>query len=296
MALWQTEHVIDKLHNLWPECQFTIKKIKTQGDEVLDVPLAKIGGRGLFVNEIEAFLAAGEIDLAVHSLKDMPSKTTAGLVLAAITEREDPRDALVSRDNVPLAGLPSGARIGTSSPRRASQLLAFRPDLQLVNMRGNLDTRLRKAKSDAYEGAILAVAGLKRMGWDDQICESIPIEVCVPAIGQGALAIEARESDVQTRALVAPLDDFATRVGVTAERAFMYALGGGCQAPVGALGQLIGAELQLQGVVASLDGKRVLRERVAGSPEHAEQLGRDLAAIMLSLGAGEILDASRVEG
>ncbi len=293
MALWQTNYIIEKLRHSWPEYEFSVKKIKTQGDEVLDVPLAKIGSQGLFVKEIENALFAGDIDLAVHSLKDMPSQITPGLTLAAITEREDPRDALVSRDNLPLARLPTGARIGTSSPRRSSQLLAFRPDLQLVDMRGNLDTRLRKARSVDYDGAVLAAAGLKRMGWADQIAEYIPLEICLPAIGQGALAIETRADDAETRALVAPLDDAATRAAVAAERAFMRALGGGCQAPVGALGQVAHGQLHLEAVVASLDGRRVLRERVSGPPELADELGCDLALALISLGAGEILDRSR---
>ncbi len=255
--------------------------------------MAKIGTQGVFVKEIENALFAGDIDLAVHSLKDMPSQITPGLTLAAITEREDPRDALISRDNLPLDKLPAGARIGTSSPRRASQLLAHRPDLLLVNMRGNLDTRLRKARSVHYDGAILAAAGLKRMGWADQITEYIPFEVCLPAVGQGALAIETRENDEETKKLVAPLNDRATNAAVTAERAFMRALDGGCQAPVGALGQIVNGELHLEGVVASLDGQRVVRERISGPPERADQLGCDLALVAISLGAGEILDSSR---
>ncbi|MCL5265912.1 MAG: hydroxymethylbilane synthase [Chloroflexi bacterium] len=293
MALWQSEHVIEKLRHLWPDHRFSIKKITTQGDEVLDVPLARIGGRGLFVKEIESALISGEIDLAVHSLKDMPSQIASGLELAAIGEREDARDVLVSRDNLSLAQLPPGARIGTSSPRRAAQLLAYRPDLQLVNMRGNLDTRLRKARSEDYEGAILAAAGLIRMGWAGYISEYIPMDVCLPAIGQGALAIETRAGDEDVERLVAPLDHKETRAAVVAERALMRALGGGCQAPVGAYGLAQGNVLELRGVVASLDGERVLRERIAGSAGQAEQLGQELANILLSLGAAEILEAAK---
>lgn len=290
LALLQTNSVVERLRRLWPKYEFRIKIIKTRGDEVVHVPLAKIGSQGVFVKEIETALLAGEIDLAVHSLKDMPSQITPGLTLVAILEREDVRDVLVSRDNVPLERLPSGARIGTSSPRRAAQLLAFRADLRLIDMRGNLDTRLRKARSAEYDGAILAAAGLKRMGWTDQISEFISTDICLPAVGQGALAVEVRAADERIRELALPLDHPETRAAVIAERSFMRALGGGCQAPVGALGRVVDGVLRLEGVVARLDGSLVLRECLSGSPEMAEQMGCDLAMALIARGAGEILD------
>jgi hydroxymethylbilane synthase len=226
----------------------------------------------------------------------MPSKLEERYYLAAITEREDPRDVLISRDGLSLTDLPTGARLGTSSPRRASQLLAYRPDLVLIDMRGNLDTRLRKSKSPDYDGAVLAAAGLRRIGWSDQITEYIPFEINLPAVGQGALAIEVRADDDVTRSLLAPLNDANTRAAVTAERAFMSTLGGGCQAPVGALGEIQDDSLQLRGVVAQLDGKRLIRQTVAGQPSEAEELGRRLAETMLALGAGEILaEAKRLQ-
>lgn len=293
LALWQTEHVVNRLRAFWPNREFDITRIKTQGDQVLDVPLAKIGGQGVFVKELENALLAGEIDLAVHSLKDMPSQITPGLEFGAISEREDPRDVLVSRLNLPLAQLPPGAKVGTSSPRRSAQVLAARPDLQMVDLRGNLDTRLRKALTEDYDAMILAAAGIIRLGFQDRVVEYLPFEVCLPAVGQGALAIEIRRGDEETAGLVQRLDNPEARAAVTAERAFMRALEGGCQAPVGAYGTSVDGRLWLRGAVVALDGGRVIREELKGSSAEAERIGEQLAEKAISQGAREILEEAR---
>ncbi|MBI4319169.1 MAG: hydroxymethylbilane synthase [Chloroflexi bacterium] len=293
LALWQTEHVIEQLRRVWPDRQFTIEKIKTEGDQVLDVPLASIGSRGLFVKEIENALISGRVDLAVHSLKDLPSQLTPGLTLAAISKREDVRDVLVSRDNQTLDELPPGAHVGTSSPRRAAQIMAYRPDLQVINLRGNLDTRLRKATTAQYDAVVVAAAGVIRLGLQERITQYLPMSICVPAIGQGALAIEARAEDEELILLVAPLDDADVRASVTAERSFMRALGGGCQAPAGAYGRAEGQRLEIEAVVATPDGTRVMRERLAGARDDAERIGQELALSMLQKGAAEILAGSK---
>lgn len=293
LALWQTEHIANKLRTLWPDCEFVIKKIKTQGDRVLDVPLAKVGSQGLFVKEIENALLSGEIDLGVHSLKDMPSQLTAGLEFGAISQREDPRDVLVSRLGVTLAALPPGARVGTSSPRRSAQLLALRPDLTIADLRGNLDTRLRKAMAEDYDAMVLAAAGIKRLGFQDRIVEYLPLDRCLPAVGQGALAVEIRQGDSRIARLVGPLDASDVHVAVTAERAFMRALGGGCQAPVGSYGLVQDGELWLRGVVAALDGRRVVRVELRGDAAEPELLGARLANVAISQGAKEILEEAK---
>lgn len=285
--------MVSRLRQYWPDREFAITKIKTQGDQVLDVPLAKIGGRGLFVKEIENALLDGEIDLAVHSLKDMPSQITPGLEFGAISDREDPRDVLVSRLNLPLTQLPRGARVGTSSPRRSAQILAARPDLRMVDLRGNLDTRLRKALTEDYDAMILAAAGILRLGFPERIVERIPFDVCLPAVGQGALAIEIRQGDTETAALVHPLDNSDVHTAVTAERAFMRALGGGCQAPVGGYAVADEGRLWLRGVVAALDGSRQIREELRGNLIEPELLGETLAEVAIARGATEILDAAR---
>lgn len=293
MALWQTEHIVNRLRESCPDREFVIQRIKTQGDRVPDVPLAKIGSPGLFVKEIESALLEGKIDLAVHSLKDMPSKLTPGLEFGAIAEREDPRDVLVSRLGLPLSGLPNGARVGTSSPRRSAQLLALRPDLKMVDARGNLDTRLRKALTADYDAMVLAAAGIIRLGLQERIVEYLPLSGCLPAVGQGALAVEIRQGDGEIAALVSRLDNRAVRAGVTAERAFMRALEGGCQAPVGAYGVVERGKLWLRGAVAALDGSRVIRVELRGDAAQAELLGARLAEMAIERGAREILEAAR---
>ncbi|MHB0977101.1 MAG: hydroxymethylbilane synthase [Candidatus Aquicultorales bacterium] len=289
LALWQSNHVADRLRRA-AGVEVELKRIKTMGDRILDAPLAKIGDKGLFVKEIENEMLEGTIDLAVHSLKDMPTAVPEGLTLGAILEREDPRDALISRDRTALADLPKGARIGTSSLRRRAQLLKYRPDLKLVDVRGNLDTRVRKIEEGQFDGIILASAGLKRLGWEDRITERIPSEISLSAVGQGAIVVEVRADDDFVNELMGHLDHNETRVAVVAERALMRRLEGGCQIPIGALGRLTeGGCLTLDAMVASLDGSRLVRDSIEGDPADAEALGEELAEMLLDQGADEIL-------
>jgi hydroxymethylbilane synthase len=245
----------------------------------------------VFVKEIENAVLSGDVDVAVHSLKDMPSAMTPGLILPAFTTREDPRDVLVTRHRCTLAELPKGAKVGTSSPRRAAQVKALRPDVQIVELRGNVDTRLRKAAEEDYDGIILAAAGLIRMGWETEISEYLDPEVCLPAVGQGAMAVQVRSDDADTIETIATVDDSKTRAEVVAERAFLSALGGGCQVPFGALGKADDGALELEGMIAAPDGSRVIRASVDGRSDEAESLGKALAEKMMGMGAGEILDA-----
>ena len=261
----------------------------TKGDRVLDAPLAKIGGKGLFTKELEQAMLAGEIDLAVHSLKDMPTELPEGLMLAAVTERFDPGDAVVSPRYRTLANLPPGAKVGTSSLRRRAQLLAKRPDLEIVSLRGNVNTRLKKLEEENFDAIILAVAGLKRLGFHDRITEILPREICLPAVGQGALAIEARADDEATLSLIAFLDDAATRAAARAERAFLARVEGGCQVPVGVYAEAADEALEMEAVIASIDGERLYRRKKAGSTLDAEKIGRALAEELLAMGGKEIL-------
>jgi len=254
LALWQANHIreaIEKEHGATVE----ILNVKTTGDKILDAPLSKVGGKGLFVKEIEEAILEGRADLAVHSLKDVPTKLPDGLGLTAYTQREDARDALISGDGKGLADLPEGARIGSSSLRRQCQLLKVRPDLLITSLRGNLDTRLRKVEEGRYDAIILAAAGMKRLGWEDRISEFIPADILLPAIGQGALGIECRADDKQVIDLISFLDHHDTSVAVRAERAFLARLEGGCQVPIAAYGEVDGNMLRLRGLVGSLDGK-----------------------------------------
>jgi hydroxymethylbilane synthase len=322
LALQQAEWVKTRLEERYKDLDVRLKKLKTTGDMILDVPLAQVGGKGLFVKEIEEALLRQEIDLAVHSMKDVPTFLPLGLHLTAITDREDPRDVFISRDGRPLKDLRPGARIGTSSLRRQAQLLNFRPDLQIVQLRGNLDTRLRKltqSSSDGdLDGIILAAAGLKRMGWLDKITEYLPYEISLPAVGQGALGIECRVKDAMTNQRLEFLDHPETRCCVLAERAFLGRLEGGCQVPIAAHGRIeqgptsglasggpgrggIGGAtalhgppqmnviLKLDGLVSSVDGKRLIRDSVQGLLEEAENLGVKLADRLISHGAEGIL-------
>ena len=292
LALHQTNWVVGELRARSPDLCVDVRTIKTKGDKILDVPLAKIGDKGLFVKELEAALLNGEIDFAVHSAKDLPTGIPDGLCIAAFPERVDPSDVLIS--NGPgLADLPGGARIGSSSLRRRAQLLNFRADLDICDLRGNLDTRLRKLERGEFDAIVLAYAGLHRMGWADRITEKIPIEICLPAVGQGALAIEARQDD-EVIAILQALDHADTRSAVTAERSLMRALEGGCQVPIGALGTVEGGKLVLQAVVASLDGRKLSMGDVSG--DDPEAVGKRLAEILLSAGAREILDTLRTQG
>jgi hydroxymethylbilane synthase len=285
LALWQARWVSAQLTALGHECRIEI--IKTTGDKITDVPLAKVGTKGLFTKEIEEALLEGRADLAVHSLKDLPTELPAGLVLAAVPEREDPRDAVVGKR---LADLPAGAKVGTSSLRRSAQLRKLRPDLTIESVRGNLDTRLRKLDEGQYDAILLAAAGLKRLGWGGRIAEILPAETMCPAVGQGALAIETRASGAGFDAVQA-MDHADTHSAVLAERGVLRALGGGCQVPIGAHATVEGRRLQLLGVVASPDGVEVIRGTASGAANQAESLGRALGNELLERGARRILDA-----
>ena len=289
LAMRQAELVARILRNRWPDLEVTLIPIKTSGDKLLDVQLSQVGGKGLFVKEIEEALLADQIDLAVHSLKDLPVTLPSGLRLGAIMVREDPLDALVARDGLQFTGLPTGSRIGTSSLRRQVQLLHRRPDLQIVPLRGNVETRLRKLETLGLDAVVLAAAGLIRLGLQDRITERLQPELSLPAIGQGALAIEIREDDQRVASLVDGLDDRDTRLATASERAFLRRLGGSCVTPIAAFGQIEGESLQLAGMVASLDGKRMVRQVRRGDAGAPEEVGHALAEQLLAAGAEEIL-------
>jgi len=291
LALWQANWVKSLLLETNPGIAIDTHVIKTQGDKILDVPLAKVGGKGLFVKEIEQAMLSGDIDLAVHSMKDMPADIPAGLQIAAIPQRETPHDVLIATRGRRLAALPAGALIGTSSLRRSAQLLALRPDLTIVPLRGNLDTRLKKLDAGQMDAIVLAAAGVKRLGLAKRITEVFDEQIMLPAVGQGALCIETRGRDDATTSLVAPLEDGATRTVVSGERAFLNRLQGGCQVPVAAHGKLWGNRFTLQGLVASIDGKQVIREQLSGSAHDSRQVGLDLAERLLGRGADAILES-----
>ena len=291
LALAQTEIVLASLRQAHPDVVFELKHIHTGGDRDQKTPLAQIGGQGIFVKDIENTLLAGEIDVAIHSLKDMPTIQPEGLTLGAILAREDPRDALVSRRGESLAGLPEGARIGTGSLRREAQLRAVRPDLQILPLRGNVDTRLRKSATDDYDAVVLATAGLIRLGFGARITEVLPLSVMLPAVGQGAIAVEVRSGDTAVLDLVRKLDDAATRAATEAERGFLRELGGGCHVPIAAHGRATGNGLWLRGLVAHPSGQPILRGAVNGSSERAQALGADLARQLLAQGASDLLSA-----
>jgi hydroxymethylbilane synthase len=290
LALFQANWVKEKLVQAHPHLQVTLIKIKTTGDQIQDAPLAKIGGKGLFVKEIEESLIKKKIDLAVHSIKDVPAILPLGLNLSAITKREDPRDVFISKDGTSLNDLSQGAKIGTSSLRRQAQLLHFRSDFQMVPLRGNLDTRLKKIKAMNLDGIVLALAGVKRLGLEERITEIIPTEISLPAIGQGALGIETRIDDKKVEERIQFLNDEDSWIAVSAERAFLRKLEGGCQVPIAAFARIFGTALQIDGLVGTIDGKRLIRHHKEGSVEKAESLGIELAEILLNKGAKEILD------
>jgi hydroxymethylbilane synthase len=290
LALYQANWVKEKLIQAHPDLNVTLIKIRTTGDKIQDGPLAKIGGKGLFVKEIEEALLQGRIDLAVHSIKDVPTEFPKGLHLSVITQREDPRDALIAKDGKKLKDLPQKAKIGTSSLRRQAQLLHFRGDLELVSLRGNLDTRLRKLKTMNLDGIVLALAGVKRLGLGEEITEIIPTEISLPAIGQGALGIETKMDDKEVEDQIQFLNDPDSRIAISAERAFLKKLEGGCQVPIAALAKIVGMVLLIEGLVGTLDGKRLIRGHLEGPLEKAESLGIQLAESLLEAGAREILD------
>jgi len=290
LALFQANWVKDQLIHAHPALKVSLIKIKTTGDKIQDAPLAKIGGKGLFVKEIEEALIRRKIDLAVHSIKDVPTQFPEGLHLSVITKREDPRDVLISRERKTLRELPRGAKIGTSSLRRQAQLLHYRSDFELLPLRGNLDTRLKKLKMMNLDGIVLALAGVKRLGLEEKITEIISTDISLPAIGQGALGIETRQDDGMIEEQIQFLKDRDSWIVVSAERSFLKKLEGGCQVPIAAFARTAGATLQIEGLVGTIDGKRILRERVEGDLDEPESLGTKLADILLSKGAKAILD------
>lgn len=308
LALWQADFVIGELRKRYPDLAIEKRLMTTKGDKILNAPLAKIGGKGLFTKELETAMLAGEIDIAVHSLKDMPVVVPEGLVITAVTERADAGDALVSQRYGSFAALPEGAKVGTSSLRRRAQLLHARPDLQIVDLRGNVNTRLRKLEEENFDGIILACAGLKRLGFGERIRQVLPQSLCLPAVGQGALAIESRIDDRETRELLSFLDDGITRACTAAERGFLATVEGGCQVPVGVYAQPVdnadiledahtgkAEAIRVEAVIASLDGRKLFRDSVEGAADEAEFLGISLANKLLDMGGREILRSLGIE-
>ena len=291
LALWQSNYIKDCLEKKYPDCEVRLQKIVTKGDKILDVPLSKIGGKGLFTKEIETALLEGEVDLAVHSLKDMPTKLPDGLCLTAITRRAVVGDAFVSNKYRTFAEMPAGAVLGTSSLRRKAQLLARRPDLDIRDLRGNVDTRLRKLDDGQYDAIILAAAGLTRLGYGDRIKETLPCDFCIPAVGQGALAIECRSDNTEVRNLLKFLNHPETKSCTDAERAFLGLVEGGCQVPIGVHADIANDTMHITAIIASLDGSTLIRDEIDGDPADAIVLGKTLGNRMLEKGGREILDA-----
>jgi len=290
LALWQANWIKSLIEEEHEDLNVTLTTIKTSGDKIQDVPLAKVGGKGLFTKEIEESLSRYETDIAVHSMKDVPMKLPPGLGLSVITKREDPRDALISRNGKKLDDLPKGARVGTGSFRRTTQLLAYRPDLTIVPLRGNVGTRIEKMESENLDGIILAAAGLKRMGMEDKITEHIDPEIMIPGGGQGAVGIETRQDDPGVMHRVLPLDHDDTHTAVDAERSFLRRLEGGCQVPIGVYATVEGNRIHIRGMVGSLDGKEVHKAERSGVIQDAVQLGDECARELLDKGAKRILD------
>jgi len=291
LALWQAEHISQRLKELHSDVDVELVTMVTQGDKILDTPLAKVGGKGLFVKELEQGMLRGDADIAVHSMKDVPVEFPDGLKLAVICEREDPRDAFVSNTYSSLEDLPQGAIVGTSSMRRQCQLRESRPDLVIKDLRGNVNTRLKKLDEGQYAAIILASAGLKRLEFDSRITAILEPEQSLPAIGQGAIGIECRENDMEILDLIKPLEHEITRICVSAERAMNLRLEGGCQVPIAGFAQIEGDSLTLRGLVGQPDGSEMIRGEEKGSVSEAEQLGTKLANDLLSRGAKEILQA-----
>ena len=308
LALWQADFVIGELRKRYPDLAIEKRLMTTKGDKILNEKKTKIGGKGLFTKELETAMLAGEIDIAVHSLKDMPVMVPEGLVITAVTERADAGDALVSQRYGSFGALPEGAKVGTSSLRRRAQLLHARPDLQIVDLRGNVNTRLRKLEEENFDGIILACAGLKRLGFGGRIRQVLPQSLCLPAVGQGALAIESRIDDRETRELLSFLDDGITRACTAAERGFLATVEGGCQVPVGVYAQPVdnadiledahtgkAEAIRVEAVIASLDGRKLFRDSVEGAADEAENLGISLANKLLDMGGREILRSLGIE-
>ena len=289
LALWQAHFVQSRLQQLYPQLRVELLPMSTKGDKILDSPLAKVGGKGLFVKELEQAILAGDADIAVHSMKDVPVEFPDGLGLSIICERDDPRDAFVSARFPSLAELPAGSRVGTSSLRRQCQLRASRPDLQILDLRGNVNSRLAKLDGGEYDAILLAAAGLKRLGLQERITTLLPPEQSLPANGQGAVGIECRLDDDELLTLLAPLEHLPTRQRVLAERAMNRALQGGCQVPIGAYAELEGDQLWLRGLVGSPDGRLILHAECRGAASEPEALGQALADQLLAQGAARLL-------
>ena len=290
LALWQARWVQKVLTSNHSSLKVEIHTIKTRGDKILDVPLAKVGGKGLFVTEIENALIDGRIDLAVHSMKDMPGLIPAGLRIGAIPARESAEDVLISYNDTPFLEMANNAKIGTSSLRRAAQLRAIKPDLNIQPLRGNLDTRLEKLKRERFDAIVLAAAGVKRLGLENRISEYLDMTTMLPAVGQGALCIEIRENDPAIEAAVIALNDQKTSIAISAERAFFNRLEGGCQTPIAAHAQMRDGRVHLVGMVASIDGRQIFKQSIDGSPKAAVNIGTRLADQLLDQGARDILE------
>jgi hydroxymethylbilane synthase len=290
LALIQTNFVAEKLKKSMPKADIEICVIKTSGDIMQDVSLLTIGGQGVFVKELEEALLSCKIDLAVHSMKDVPGETPADLIFAAILPREDVRDVLVSRNNIKMEFMPKGAKIGTGSQRRGAQIKAMLPDVNIVSLRGNIDTRLKKIETENLTGVILAAAGMKRMGLAERITQFLPVETMLPAVGQGALGLQIRKSDADLAKACTVLNDAKTASEITAERSYLRALGGGCRLPIAALGKLDGQMLTLEGMIAAPNGSTMIREKISGPVKDAEQMGKKLAEIVLDKGGKKLLD------
>ncbi len=293
LALIQTNWVISELKRLNPEYEFQIEKITTKGDKITDAPLSRLGGVGLFTKELEVALINKKIDIAVHSAKDVPTEIPEGLIIGATPKREDPHDVLISINNAPLEKLPDNARIGTSSLRRKAQLLAFRPDLKILDLRGNLDTRLKKLEAEDMDAIILAHAGLIRMKYTGTISQIIPFDIMLPAVGQGSLCIEIRKNDARIEKIISGINDTQTKIAVEAERALLAKLQGGCQVPIGAYARIQDNNVFIEANICSVDGDHIIRDEHSGPIEQAAEIGNELAQRMLENGGTRILNEIR---
>ncbi len=295
LALTQTNWVISELKRFNPEFEFLIEKISTKGDKITDVPLSRLGGTGLFTKELEVALIKEKIDIAVHSAKDVPTEIHEGLMIGATPKREDPHDVLISSNNATLEKLADGARIGTSSLRRKAQLLAFRPDFKILDLRGNLDTRIKKIDADDMEAIIVAHAGLIRMGYTGTISQIIPFDIMLPAVGQGSLCIEIRKNDELIKKIVSHIDDRQTKIAVDCERALLAKLQGGCQVPIGAYAEVQGNTVSIEAIISTLDGDHAIRDKHSGPIKQAAKIGEELAQRMLESGGEKILHEIRIK-
>lgn len=293
LALWQSHRVAEELKKVLPDLEIRIKTIKTQGDKILDVALSRIGDKGLFTKEIENELLEGNIDLAVHSMKDLPGEMDPALTIGAVLHREDPRDVLISHKGFRFDELPRGGVLGTSSLRRIAQIKACRPDLEMVSLRGNVETRIKKMQEQELDGIVLAWAGVSRLGLTEMITDFLPEDLVLPAVGQGAIAVQIRTDDCKTREVLDLINDKTARYEISAERSFLRKLQGGCQVPIGSRAVVNGTQICIRGLICSLDGTRLYRQEISGPVERGQELAVELAEKLLAQGAGEILDEIR---